>query len=138
MNAKIYLIKCRTDDSKIYVGSTTEKRLENRLAKHKYKSKTHPHYKLYKEINNDWSNWYIELYQEIQCDNRKELMIKEGEVIKDIGTLNQTISGRTMKEYYQDNFDKIKKYKHDYYIKNYEKIKKYKQEYYKIKYKYKI
>jgi hypothetical protein len=65
------------------------------------------------------------------------LLIREGQIIKDIGTLNQTISGRTMKQYSIDNADKIKKYKHDYYIKNYERIKKYKQEYYVKKYKMK-
>lgn len=135
LNGKIYLIKCKTDDTKVYVGSTTENRLEQRLAKHKYKSKTHGHFKLYKEINNDWSNWFIQLYEEFPCSNKKDLLIREGQIIRDIGTLNQTISGRTMKQYSIDNADKIKKYKHEYYIKNYERIRKYKQDYYVKKYK---
>ena len=36
---KIYTIRCRTNESLIYVGSTVEKYLSTRLAKHKVKVK---------------------------------------------------------------------------------------------------
>jgi hypothetical protein len=126
---KIYTIRNRNDKSKIYVGSTIEP-LCRRLAKHKHKSKSHGHYILYIEVNNDWDNWYIELYENYPCDSKEELLKREGEVIREIGTLNNKIAGRDLKQYYIDNIDKIKKYKQEYYIENADKIKEYKQKYY--------
>ena len=127
--SKIYTIRCKTDESLIYVGSTIQL-LCQRLAKHKYKSKTHPQYTLYNEINNNWDEWYIELYENYPCSNKEELLKREGEVIREIGTLNNKIAGRTTKTYYNDNTYKIKEYKHQYCIEKADKIKEYKHQYY--------
>jgi hypothetical protein len=43
-------------------------------------------------------NLYIELYEMYKC-NTKELVKREGEIIRQIGTLNKNIAGRTLKEY---------------------------------------
>jgi len=124
-NGKIYTIRSRTDNSLIYVGSTTQT-LAQRLGQHKSKS-----YKdsrnLYKIINNEWEKWYIELYEECPCENKEQLCKKEGEVIREIGTINKCIAGRTRKEYYQDNFEKIALRQKEYDKKNEVKIKEYKR-----------
>ena len=91
-NGKIYTIRCKTDNDKIYVGSTTQP-LHKRFYGHKRDSKNErfKNIKLYIEINNDWDNWYIELYEIYPCSNKEELCKKEGEIIRLIGTLNTRI-----------------------------------------------
>jgi hypothetical protein len=108
----------------IYVGSTTET-LSRRLAKHRDNCKVGKKISLYSHIvDNDWSNWYIELHEYYPCNNRTELEKREGEVIRGIGTINKCIAGRTKEEYREDNADKIKKYRED----NADKIKKYRED----------
>lgn len=109
---KIYTIRNKDDNTKIYVGSTTQF-LIIRFKEHKRKSKQINSI-LYKEVNNDWTNWYIELYENYSCSSKKELLKKEGEIIRLIGTLNKVVQGRTKKEYKEDNIEKIKEY-HKYY-----------------------
>jgi hypothetical protein len=99
---KIYTIRCRYDDSLIYVGSTIAK-LSKRMRRHRL-GKT---CSLYKFVDGDWDNWYIELYEEYPCDNREQLEKREGQVIREIATINKLIAGRTQKEYYKENHDKI-------------------------------
>ena len=69
---------------------------------------------LYRTVNNNWDDWFIELYEEFPCENKEQLCKKEGEVIRLIGTLNSQIAGRTDKEYYEDNKDKLLKQMKDY------------------------
>ncbi len=61
--------------------------------RHKACNKTEKNmkFKLYVEVNNDWSNWYIELYENYPCNNREELCKREGEIIRLIGTLNSNV-----------------------------------------------
>ena len=139
---KIYTIRNRNDDTKIYVGSTIQP-LAVRFAGHKRDSKTErcKTFKLYIEVNNDWDNWYIELYENKSCNNKEELCKREGEIIREIGTLNSRIAGRDDKQYYIENADKIKQYYFEkaelfleknkqYYIENAEKLREYKRQYY--------
>jgi len=79
-NRKIYTIRCWTDENLIHVGSTTQT-LVQRLTQHKTQSYNHSR-KLYEMVNNNWENWYIELYEECPCKNRQLLDKKEGEVIR--------------------------------------------------------
>ncbi len=44
--------------------------------------------KLYRIINGEWDDWYIELYQPYPCNNREELQQREREIIRLIGNLN--------------------------------------------------
>jgi hypothetical protein len=119
---KIYTIKCKTDDTKVYVGSTVNT-LSKRFAGHKYDSKSQNR-KLYQEVNNDWDNWNIELYEEFPCNCKKELYKREGEVIRLIGTLNMQVEGRTQKEWRDDNAERIKENHKKHYEDNAERIKK--------------
>ena len=97
---KIYTIRCRNDNSKIYVGSTIET-LCSRMSKHRYDSKLEKcNSNLYKMVKEDsWDNWYIELYENYPCNSKEELCKREGEIIREIGTLNMLLPCRTLKEY---------------------------------------
>jgi len=136
-NGKIYTIRCRSDENLIYVGSTSQT-LSQRMTLHRSCCKRGDGCSLYDYIiDNDWSDFYIELYEKYPCNDKAELCKREGEIIRQIGTINKCIAGRTKKEYYEDNVDKYKKYYEDnaekikeYYEENAEKIKEYKKEYY--------
>lgn len=95
---KIYTIRCRIDDSLIYVGSTVNT-LTRRFTNHKGVSESRKcpiHYKM-EEMG--FNNWYIELYELYPCNSKIELNKREGEIIRLIGTLNRNISGQSKDEY---------------------------------------
>jgi hypothetical protein len=67
-NGKIYTIRCKNDDSLIYVGSTVQP-LFKRWFQHKSKvnneQSTHYNCFLYQKMREtNIEDWYIELYQE--------------------------------------------------------------------------
>lgn len=123
-NGKIYTIKSKTNPDLIYVGSTIQT-LNERMNGHKKQSKekSRQNYPLYKSINNNWNEWYIELYEEYNCENKEELRKREGEIIRQIGTLNQRIAGRDDRTYEIDNKQKRDTYKKEYREKNYDVLK---------------
>ena len=97
-NASIYTIRNRKDESLIYVGSTIGA-IHKRLSVHKSSCKQGKPVSLYSHIiDNDWTDWYIELYEKVNCNDREELCRREGQVIRDIGTINKNVAGRTNKE----------------------------------------
>lgn len=106
---KIYTIRCRYDDTLIYVGSTIET-LSKRMGGHRIPPRNGRSTSLYKLVEGDWDNWYIELYENYPCNNKQELLRREGQVIREIATINKCIAGRTLKEYYIDNIQKRKEY----------------------------
>ena len=124
---KIYTVRCKTDDTLIYVGCTTEM-LSRRMAKHKYQSKINPNICFYQHVNN-WNDWYIELYEDYPCENTEQLNKREGEIIREIGTVNKSIAGRTRQEWYEDNKEKYKEYNKKYHQNNKDKRKETDQEY---------
>jgi len=131
---KIYKLYNENDHSQVYIGSTI-KMLNERLSVHKSKSKTEKSL-IYRTINNNWNDWEFEIIEHFPCRNEEELKKREGEVIREYGTLNVRIEGQTRQEYYENNKDKIKKYyennkdkfkekSKEYYENNKDKIKKY-------------
>lgn len=94
---KIYKLVC--SDGRFYIGYT-EKTLEQRLKKHKQKSreKREQGRKLYKHISNigGWDKVKIELLKDINGKSRAELLSLESQIIEDnfleLGCLN---SGRS-------------------------------------------
>jgi hypothetical protein len=60
---QIYTIRCKTDNTSIYVGSTTMT-LSKRMAEHRYASYTNNTKILYSCVNGNWDDWYIELYED--------------------------------------------------------------------------
>ena len=91
---KIYKI-LNTIDDEIYVGSTIEN-LGQRMSKHRANMKLTPHLNLYKHMHElDVENFYIELIEIYPCNDVYELRAREGYYIREIGTLNMLIAGRT-------------------------------------------
>jgi hypothetical protein len=94
----------------VYYGSTIET-LPQRLAKHKYA------HKVYNEQNKghncgsfvifDCEDYKMELLEEYPCNNKQQLLKKEAEYIKSNICVNPQIPGRTQKEYYQDNKERL-------------------------------
>jgi hypothetical protein len=80
--------------------------LARRIAYHRQVGKTIKT-KFYTSVNNNWDDWYIELYEVYPCENKQELCKREGEIIREIGTLNSKISGITQAE-----SDKLYREKH--------------------------
>ena len=111
---KIYTIRNKNDTNLIYVGSTCKKYLSDRISNHRSNSKKTPNNHFYKLIN-DWNDWYIELYENFPCNNKNELTKREGEVIREIGTLNMKNAGLNLppvingdKKQYNKKYNKIK------------------------------
>lgn len=111
-----------------YYGSTKDT-LEVRLGNHKcYNNKCSS-----KQIIDlgDYEMILIELYP---CNSRLELETREGYYIKNNECINKVIAGRTKKDYYNNNINKIIEKRKQYYIDN--KIKyqnKHKNDYIPIK-----
>ena len=122
-NGKIYSIRSyQTDD--IYIGSTTQD-LCVRMADHrkKYKSFLQGKYNYVSSFDIiKRGDAYIELIQEIPCNNILELRKYEGNYIRNMDCINKIIPGRTKKQWEKDNFERRQKYKKDRYYKNKYKI----------------
>ena len=101
-NGVIYKIT-NTVNNEVYVGSTTTD-LEVRMIKHKCDAKKRPELsKCYTFMNEHGiENFDIEIVEEYPCEGKQQLEKREGEIIKEIGTLNQRIAGRTNQEYKQE------------------------------------
>ena len=137
-NGKIYTIRCKNDDTLIYVGSTVQplfKRwFEHKCRVNNEKSKEYNHFLYQKMRETNTQDFYIELYEDFSCNSKEQLNKREGEIIREIGTLNKQIAGRKKKEYYEDNKNKIlernKEYCKEYKKANKEKILENQKEYY--------
>ena len=159
-NSMIYTIRSPHTD-KFYIGSTTQK-LCKRFANHKsdydaYVNNKKNYITSFKII--ELGDSYIELLEQINCDTKTQLEMREGELIrihKDL-CINKMIAGRThtqyrnehigeakqyridnakkikenMKQYRLDNFDKLKEQKKEYILKNnnMDKMKQYEKQY---------
>ena len=136
-NSMIYTIRSPHTD-KFYIGSTTQK-LCKRFANHKSKYNTYVnnlryYVSSYKII--ELGDSYIELLEEINCDTKTQLEMREGELIrlhKDL-CINKIMVGRTPKQYILDNAYTIKQYQkqynNQYYIDNADMIKQNNKQYY--------
>ena len=133
---KIYKI-LNTIDNEIYVGSTCEL-LSQRMARHRSDCKRRAHLPLYKHMNQlGVEHFYIELIEDCPCDRNEELVKREGEIIRSIGTLNKngTINIKENstgyhRQYRHDNIEKQKEQKHIWYEQNKEQVKEQVKEYY--------
>lgn len=104
-NGKIYAIRSYQTDE-IYIGSTIQA-LKERLRCHKkdLKRKT-----CSSKLILQYEDAYIELIEECPCDNKEQLLRKEGEHIRATNCVNKKIAGRTDKEYQQENKEKRREY----------------------------
>ena len=101
-NGRIYCIRNNIDDE-VYVGSTCQP-ISKRMAAHRSYRNRNKNQKVHKHMNDlGVENFYIELLEEFPCENKEQLRKREGYHIRDIGTLNTHIAGRSKGEYYIDN-----------------------------------
>jgi hypothetical protein len=96
-----------------YIGSTCEPTLARRLAGHvrnfkDYKNGKYQYVTSFKIIEK--GNYDIQLIENYSCENKDELHAREGHFIKQMECVNKLVPGRTKKQYYEDNVDKIKQY----------------------------
>jgi len=126
--AKIYQILNHIDDD-IYVGSTIEP-LSVRMGKHRSDVARHTS-PLYQKMNHlGKEHFYIELVEEYPCNNRTELLAREGFYIRERGTINKQIAGRNKKDWYEENKGRVAELGHQYRKENREKRLNQKREYY--------
>jgi hypothetical protein len=108
-NGKIYKIVDNTNGN-VYIGSTCEPTLAKRLAKHRghYKEYLKGGYNFVTSFkileNNDYS---IVLLEEFPCETKDQLLARERYYIENNECVNKVVPTRTIKEYYQDNKDKL-------------------------------
>ena len=102
--AKIYqIINDVSDDIYIYIyiGATCQP-LSKRMAEHRIslKSKRDKHIKLYQKMSEiGVGHFRIELIKETPCENIEQLRAIEGKYIRELGTLNSQVAGRTGSDY---------------------------------------
>ena len=122
-NAKIYKIVDNTNQN-VYIGSTCNT-LKNRLARHKSGYKRFlkglfPIVKSFDILKNN--NYKIELLENCNIKTKDELLEREKYYIQNNNCLNKCIPGRTKKQYYNDNKDKLNKLQKDYNESNKDKL----------------
>ena len=116
------------NDENIYTGHTTDVR--NRKYMHKngcnnIRDKTY-NQKKYKYIreNGGWDEWFMIEIEKYPCKDKQEALARERQIQTEMkAKLNSNIPGRTIKEYYEDNHEKIKIYKKQYHRDNCDKIR---------------
>ena len=120
---KIYKIVNDENDN-FYIGSTIQP-----LYKRMYHHRCKDHSCMSKNLGVDLKDCIIVLVENIQCKDKDELLRKERYYIEKykkegLNIVNKIIPGRTKKEYYEDNKDKIVKRKKEHYEKNKDEISK--------------
>jgi len=123
---KIYAIKSdETED--VYIGSTCST-LKKRMSSHKADYKRKLKGGNFRSTNSDkilkYADAYIELIEECPCETKRELLDREGEIIKNTpNCVNTQIQGRTMAQYRIDNAEKLKQQEKEYREKNKDMLK---------------
>ena len=122
-NGRIYKVLNTIDDD-IYVGSTCQS-LSKRMALHRSDAKKNkqntPFFMKMREHGVE--HFYIELIEEFKCDTIEQLRQREGHYIREMGTLNKAIAGRSKKEYREENAEYLKEKKKEYIHDNIEKVR---------------
>ena len=130
-NAKVYKL---VGNGKIYIGSTTQKlckRKASHITSYKLNSQCTS-----REIVSD-PNHYIELIENVSCNSKEELFIRERYWIENTNCINKCVPCRTVEEvkerkrqYYHSNKDKLLEEKKQYRENNKDKLLQQKKEYY--------
>lgn len=123
--AKIYRLVPTVphEDGHVYYGSTIVS-LSNRFREHKSdfnRGHNNCTSKLLFEIYGV-DNVVIELVEVYACNNQAELGRREGYYIKTNACVNKYVAGRTAKERYEDNKEKVLEQQKDYYERHKDKI----------------
>lgn len=99
-NGKIYSIRCYSDDSLVYYGSTTQS-LSKRLVNHRSDYKNYlidkkNYITSFKLL--ELADCYIELEELCPCNTKEELLKQEGYYIRNNQCVNKKIPDRTQEE----------------------------------------
>ena len=125
-DGKIYAVRNDITDD-IYIDSTTIA-LSKRKVKHRCHAKKTPDVSFLYTCMNERGieHFYIELVENFPCNSVEELRKREGEITREIGTLNKRIEQRDMKEYcrqyYQDSIERYRGNKKKWKENNREKV----------------
>ena len=123
-----YLKSYKTND--IYIGSTVcnlNKRIYNHKRDYKrYLNGVFRYMSSYELIKHN--DCYIEMIETLHNISKKEMHKIEGQYIQNTKCVNNRIAGRSLKEYYKENKEQIKKRNKKYYKENAEKIRAYKNQ----------
>ena len=114
--------------NKCYIGSTIQK-LSDRMAKHRTNYKAYIEgkrkfdstaYNIFDEYG--VSSCKIEWIEDYPCNSKKELEAREGTHIRNTDCVNRCIAGRTHKQHYHDNKERIAEISRQNYMDNKEEI----------------
>ena len=120
--------------NKCYIGSTCEE-LNRRMAGHRKKYKAHQQdgkvYTTADMLFDEFGieNCKIELVETFPCNSKAELHAREGHYQRETECINKNIAGRNMKQYNEDNRDKICEYNRSRYVTKKEEILKQQTQY---------
>ena len=121
---KIYKIVSNVTGD-VYIGSTTKKYLSQRLAMHKYNYKKylngeHHYVTSFKIIES--GDYDMVLFENCPCNSKEELHARERFHIENNKCVNKYIPCRTIKQYRQENREKIAEKNKQYYEENKEQL----------------
>jgi hypothetical protein len=114
-NAKIYKIIC-SETNRIYYGSTTQK-LNHRLNHHTAKRKSGRNC-----LTRDFVEPKIYLVELVECDNKKDLLLRENYYIDNFECVNKKRAFRSKEDKKQYNKEYLKVRKQKYHLTNNETI----------------
>jgi hypothetical protein len=129
---KVYIIEPtveRLDYGDIYIGSTTKKRLSQRMSEHRSQYKRWKDERIRRITSFDLFDKYgvknckITLLEVCCCNSKDELKSRESHFIRTVKCVNKYIPNRTNAEYYQEKKDEISKKQKQYYLDNMDKLK---------------
>lgn len=120
---KIYAIRSYSTDD-VYIGSTCST-LTKRLSQHKgdyetWLKRDFRYATSYEVLKYD--DYFIELVEEFSCENKQQLLRREGEVIRSMDCVNKVVAGRTKEEWYKDNAERVAAVKREWAKKNAERV----------------
>ena len=138
-NGLIYKLVSNNPEIKdTYIGSTTnfkQRKNSHKSACYNKKNKSY-NFNVYQFIreNGGWSNWSMIQIEPYPCANKRELDTRERYWLEQLeANLNCKIPSRTIKEYQQDNREKLSTYYKQYQQDNKETILAYRKQFYQQK-----
>ena len=129
-NGKIYAVKNDITDE-VYIGSTVVS-LSRRMVQHRSDAKMYPDkMPLTRKMNEiGIEHFYIELVEDYPCKNTEHLNKREGELIRELATINKRVEQRTpteiaeqRREYRETHHDHFLQCRREWTEKNREKLR---------------
>ena len=114
-NGLIYSIVCKTDETMLYIGSTTNYTKRKNLHKSTCNNENSEHHNLQVYVmiraNGGWDNFDMKPIKEFPCENNIQLTIEEERIRKEANSKLNSIRAYISPE---ERKEEIKQYKKDY------------------------